>query len=95
MPRILEMKEIDGKLAVFIDMPIDEECPVHLWTNAERDAAIKAEREQCARFVADTYGTTEDCLRARFVVPEAASGYLEAWHQASDIADAIRNRENM
>ncbi len=49
MPRILEMKEIDGKLAVFLDMPPDEASPVHLWTDAENEAAIRAEREACAK----------------------------------------------
>jgi hypothetical protein len=48
MPRILEMKEIDGKLAVFLDLPVDGEGSVTLWTEAEKQAALKAEREACA-----------------------------------------------
>lgn len=59
-------------------------------------AAVAAERERCAAFVADTYledDDHEEVLRARFVVNEAKSGYLEAWHRPSDIADAIRNRD--
>lgn len=48
MPRILEMKELNGKLAVFLDMPPDEASPVHLYTDAEFDAAIAIEREACA-----------------------------------------------
>lgn len=98
MPRILEMKEIDGKLAVFLDMPPNEVSPVHLLTDAELTAALKAEREACARFVEETYlqdDEHEEALRARFVVPEAKSGYLEAWHQPSDVADAIRNRDQL
>lgn len=57
------------------------------------DECMKQEREACAEFVENTYRNAEDeALRARFVVPEAKDGYLEAWHQASDVAAAIRNR---
>lgn len=60
--------------------------------------AVLNEREACAKFVETTYRHDDgysEALRARFVVPEAKSGYLEAWHAASDVADAIRNRTNL
>ena len=52
MPRILEMREIDGKLAVFLDLPPREASPVTLWTEDEKNAALQAaradERSECA-----------------------------------------------
>lgn len=60
--------------------------------------AALAEREACAKFVEATYlqdDNHEEAFRARFVVPEAASGYLEAWHQPHDVAAALRNRPEL
>ena len=48
MPRILELKEIDGRLAVFLERPAEDEGSVTLWTEAEKDAARKALIERCA-----------------------------------------------
>jgi hypothetical protein len=69
MPRILEMKEVDGKLAVFLDMPTDDEGSVTLWTNAERLAALKAERDACAEIAEEyddeqTFVEQAECLSA-------------------------------
>jgi hypothetical protein len=44
MPHILEMKEIDGKLAVFLDTPTDSEGSVTIWTAAEQETAFELER---------------------------------------------------
>jgi len=60
--------------------------------------AREAEREACAKFVEATYlqdDDHEEALRARFVVPESTTGYLEAWHQPRDVAEAIRNRDSL
>ncbi len=57
--------------------------------------AEEREREACAKFVESTYRNSEgEALRARFIVPEAIDGYLEAWHQAEDGAAAIRSRND-
>ena len=47
--------------------------------------------EACAKHIEQTYRDEPDeVLRATFIVPEAKSGILQAWHQASDVAAAIR-----
>ncbi|RJT41991.1 hypothetical protein D3227_04750 [Mesorhizobium waimense] len=53
--------------------------------------AILAERERIAKRIEATYRNEEgEALRATFIVPEAKDGYLQAWHQASDVADFVR-----
>lgn len=66
----------------------------------ERHIALATghEREACAKFIEKTYRQDdehEEALRARFVVKSSKTGYLEAWHQPSDVAAAIRNRTNL
>lgn len=58
-------------------------------TGGESRAAVI---EECARFIEQTYrDEPEEVLRATFIVPESSTGTLQAWHQASDVAAAIRD----
>lgn len=50
MPRIAELREIDGQLWVRIPaaaLTFGEEKSVSLWTESEKESALKAERERC------------------------------------------------
>lgn len=64
MPRILDLKKVDGKLAVLLDMPETDEGSVTVWTEAEKDAALaKArhdERMECGRIAAEYGGHAAD-----------------------------------
>lgn len=67
MPRIVELKEVDGKLAVLLDMPTDDEGTVTIWTEDEKQAAFasirKVERETCAQIAETTPpGTLSDII---------------------------------
>ena len=45
MPKILELKEINGEL--WARIPFEGSEPVTLWTETEKKAALVAERERC------------------------------------------------
>ena len=64
MPRILDLKTVDGKLAVLLDMPETDEGSVTVWTEAEKDAAFErvrhAERSECGRIAAEYGGQAAD-----------------------------------
>lgn len=89
MPRVLEMREIDGKLAVFLDMPTEDEGSVSLWTEAEKDAALRGEREACA-MIAEEWARREDVMTDTAFIPGADHGERFA---SAGIAEAIRARK--
>ncbi len=57
-------------------------------TEIEVAQLILAERERIAKRIEETYRNEEgEALRATF---ETKDGPLQAWHQASDVADFVR-----
>lgn len=79
MPQILEMREIDGRLAVFLDMPPNDPSPVTLWTEAEKEAAFAAVRKEVYReLLSDDYDMNSSMLMTAGKIPlERENGGLE------------------
>ena len=66
MPKILELKEIDGNIWVMIGTPGNFLSGVALWTPDEQKQVAENERYKCAE-IAEKYGDTEiaNAIRAR------------------------------
>jgi hypothetical protein len=92
MPRILEMRVIDGKLAVFLDMPTEDEGSVSLWTDGEHEAALRAEREACAS-LADELGAKRRAMEAERGFGPATATPVANQFWCEEIGEAIRARK--